>query len=110
MRAYLSPKTIQLMTMDHLPAAIKPGTSSESSRGSGFGLGFGVITDVPKTGVVGSVGEYSWSGAAGTTFWVDPREEIVVVAMVQLMQSPWPLRRELKVLTYQALTELNGKP
>jgi CubicO group peptidase (beta-lactamase class C family) len=105
----LSPKTIQLMTMDHLPAAVKPGTSSEASRGSGFGLGFGVITDVPKTGVVGSVGEYSWSGAAGTTFWVDPREEIVVVAMVQLMQSPWPLRRELKVLTYQALTELNGK-
>jgi len=105
----LSPKTIQLMTMDHLPAALKPGTSSEVSSGSGFGLGFGVITDVPKTGVVGSVGEYSWSGAAGTTFWVDPREEIVVVAMVQLMQSPWPLRRELKVLTYQALTELNGK-
>jgi CubicO group peptidase (beta-lactamase class C family) len=105
----LSPKTIQLMTMDHLPAALKPGTSSEVSSGSGFGLGFGVITDVPKTRVVGSVGEYSWSGAAGTTFWVDPREEIVVVAMVQLMQSPWPLRRELKVLTYQALTELNGK-
>jgi CubicO group peptidase (beta-lactamase class C family) len=105
----LSPKTIQLMTMDHLTAAVKPATGSESSRGSGFGLGFGVITDVPKTGVVGSVGEYSWSGAAGTTFWVDPREEIVVVAMVQLMQSPWPIRRELKVLTYQALTELNGK-
>jgi CubicO group peptidase (beta-lactamase class C family) len=105
----LSPKTIQLMTMDHLPAVIKPGTTSESSRGSGFGLGFGVITDVPKSGVVGSAGEYNWSGAAGTTFWVDPREELVVVAMVQIMQSPWPLRRELKVLTYQALTELNGK-
>jgi CubicO group peptidase (beta-lactamase class C family) len=105
----LSPKTVQLMTMDHLPAVVKPGTSSETSRGSGFGLGFGVITDVAKSGVVGSVGEYSWSGAAGTTFWVDPREELVVVAMVQIMQSPWPLRRELKVFTYQALTELNGK-
>jgi CubicO group peptidase (beta-lactamase class C family) len=112
----LSPKTIELMTMDHLPAALKPRTSGESttagpgsSAGSGFGLGFGVITDVAKNGVVGSVGEYSWSGAAGTTFWVDPREEIVAVVMVQLMQSPWPLRRELKVLTYQALTELNGK-
>jgi CubicO group peptidase (beta-lactamase class C family) len=105
----LSPKTIQLMTIDHVPAAVKSGTSSELSSGSGFGLGFGVITDVPKSGVVGSVGEYSWSGAAGTTFWVDPREEIVAVAMVQLMQSPWPIRRELKVLTYQALTELNGK-
>ena len=112
----LSPKTIQLMTMDHLPATVKPGTSGEAppvnlgaSAGSGFGLGFGIVTDVPKNGVIGSVGEYSWSGAAGTVFWVDPVEEIVVVGMVQLMQSPWPLRRELKTLTYQALTELNRK-
>ena len=112
----LSPKTIQLMTMDHLPATVKIGTSGETPTvslggvsGSGFGLGFGIITDVPKSGVIGSVGEYSWGGAAGTVFWVDPVEEIVVVGMVQLMQSPWPLRRELKTLTYQALTQLNSK-
>jgi CubicO group peptidase (beta-lactamase class C family) len=110
----LSPKTIELMTMNHLPAMVKVGPSGEApslggSGGSGFGLGFGIITDVPKSGVIGSVGEYSWSGAAGTLFWVDPVEDLVVVGMVQLLQSPWPLRRELKTLIYQALTELNGK-
>jgi len=109
----LSPKTIQLMTMNHLPATIAPDKSGESPmittggfQGSGFGLGFGVVIDVPKSGNMGSVGEYSWGGAAGTVFWVDPVEEIVVVGMIQLMGSPWPLRSELKTLTYQAITEL----
>ena len=79
------------------------------SGGSGFGLGFAVVIDVPRSGAVGSPGEYSWGGAAGTIFWVDPVEDIVVVAMIQLMQSPWPLRGELKSLTYQAITELGRK-
>ena len=110
----LSPKTIELMTMNHLPATVKAATSGETpaaglSSGSGFGLGFGVITDVPQSGVIGSAGEYSWGGAAGTVFWVDPVEDIVVVGMIQLMGSPWPLRKELKSLTYQAVTELNDK-
>jgi CubicO group peptidase (beta-lactamase class C family) len=112
----LSPKTIELMTMNHLPAILKAGAGGEApvvgagpSAGSGFGLGFAVLTDVPRSGAVGSPGEYSWSGAAGTIFWVDPVEDIVVVAMIQLMQSPWPLRRELKSLTYQAITELGRK-
>lgn len=111
----LSPKTVQLITMDHLPAAVsadgtgeRPGLGALGSyTGAGFGLGFGVVHDVPATGVIGSVGEYSWGGAAGTIFWVDPVEDLVVVGMIQLMQSPWPLRSELKVLTYQALTRLN---
>jgi CubicO group peptidase (beta-lactamase class C family) len=109
----LSPKTIEYMTRDHLPATAKAATPGErpagNRPGSGFGLGFAVLTDAAKGGVIGSEGEYSWSGAAGTTFWVDPVEDIVVVAMMQLMGSPWPLRSELKALTYQALTELNGK-
>jgi CubicO group peptidase (beta-lactamase class C family) len=112
----LSPKTIELMTMNHLPALLQAGAGGSPPApgaglraGSGFGLGFAVVTDVPRSGVVGSPGEYSWSGAAGTTFWVDPVEDIVVVAMIQLMQAPWPLRSELKALTYQAITELNHK-
>lgn len=114
----LSPKTVELMTMDHLPAAVAASGSGENPgltgvgggrTGSGFGLGFGVITDVPATQMVGSVGEFSWGGAAGTVFWVDPVEDLVVVGMVQLMQAPWPLRSELKALTYQALTELNNR-
>ncbi len=114
----LSPKTVELMTMDHLPATVAASGSGENPgltgvgggrSGSGFGLGFGVTTDVPATQMVGSVGEFSWGGAAGTVFWVDPVEDLIVIGMIQLMQSPWPLRRELKALTYQALTELNNR-
>jgi CubicO group peptidase (beta-lactamase class C family) len=108
----LSPKTIAYMTTDHLPAAIRAGGSGETmgigtSGGSGFGLGFGVLNDVVRSGVLGSAGEYSWGGAAGTIFWVDPVEELVVVSMIQLMGSRWPLRSELKVLTNHAIVELN---
>ena len=77
-----------------------------AAQSFGFGLGFGINMDPVAAGVLGSLGEYSWGGAAGTVFWVDPVEEMVVVGMIQLMGSPWPLRRELQVLANQALTEL----
>ncbi|MEE2604930.1 MAG: hypothetical protein VYB19_02090, partial [Bacteroidota bacterium] len=55
--------------------------------------------------VIGSKGSYSWGGAAGTVFWVDPVENLVVVSMIQLMNSPWTLRNDLRVSIYQALAE-----
>ena len=55
--------------------------------------------------MIGTKGTYSWGGAAGTIFWVDPIEEIVVVSMIQLMSSPWSLRNDLRVATYQSLTD-----
>ncbi len=105
----LSPRTVEFMTLNHLPASISTGGSGENpGRGNGrdgfgFGLGFGLVTDVAASGVMGSVGEYSWGGAAGTIFWVDPVQDFVVVAMIQLMGSPWPLRSELKVAVNQAI-------
>ncbi|MFU8815577.1 MAG: serine hydrolase domain-containing protein [Pseudomonadales bacterium] len=113
----LSPKTIELMTMNHLPTLVSASGSGETPAvgalggysGAGFGLGFAVVTDVPANRVIGSVGEYSWGGAAGTIFWVDPVEELLVVAMIQLMGSPWGLRNEMKALTYQAITELSPR-
>jgi len=57
--------------------------------------------------VAGSVGAYTWGGAAGTNFWVDPVEDVVVVSMIQLMDSPWSWDNELRALTYQAITKLN---
>ena len=63
------------------------------SNGFGFGLGFGLVTDSVKRSIIGSDGEYNWGGAAGTIFWIDPVEEISVISMIQLMNSPWPLRR-----------------
>ena len=108
----LSPKTVEYMVADHLPGALSASVAGESpavvslSSGYGFGLGFGVMTDAVKNGVIGSAGEYMWGGAAGTLFWIDPVEEIIAIGMIQLMSSPWPLRSEMKVLAYQALTEL----
>jgi CubicO group peptidase (beta-lactamase class C family) len=109
----LGPKTVQLMTMNHLPAVIADADGKRAEiededehRGAGFGLGVAVVEDVPASGESGSVGEFGWGGAAGTEFWVDPMEDLVVVGMIQLVQTPWPWRAELKSLTYQALTEL----
>ncbi len=109
----LSPKTIEYMTLNHLPAAIAASGSGETptlgalgSSGVGFGLGFSVVTDPAATGTISSQGEYAWGGAAGTIFWIDPEEELVSIAMIQLMASPWPLRADMKATTYQAITEL----
>lgn len=106
----LSPRTVEFMTINHLPASIDrggsgetPGLGGQALNGFGFGLGFGLVTDVAASGVMGSVGEYNWGGAAGTIFWVDPVEDFVMVAMIQLMGSPWPLRSELKVAVNQAI-------
>ncbi|MCY4565607.1 MAG: serine hydrolase [Gammaproteobacteria bacterium] len=108
----LSPKTVDYMATNHLPGALSATAAGESpvdtlrGDGFGFGLGFGVLTDTVRSGVIGSPGEYNWGGAAGTLFWIDPVEEGITIGMIQLMGSPWPLRTEMKVLTYQALTEL----
>ena len=106
----LRPETVDLMVMNHLPTTLSSGGQGERPLGKedkdrdGFGLGFGVVTELDDEDVV-SLGEYSWGGAAGTIFWVDPVEEIVVIGMIQIMGSPWPLRETLTALTYEAITE-----
>lgn len=107
----LGPKTVAFMTKNHLAEdsmldswGEKP-TDDIGRPGFGFGLGFGVVTDSTAISIMGSDGEYNWGGAAGTVFWIDPVEELVVVSMIQLMQSPWPLRSDVKVAVYQALNE-----
>jgi CubicO group peptidase (beta-lactamase class C family) len=109
----LSPKTIKFMRANHLPAAISSGGGSgeqpilggASLGGFGFGLGFGVVTDTSANGVIGSAGQYYWGGAAGTVFWIDPVENLVVVSMMQLMGG-WPsYRPDLRVATYQSLLD-----
>ena len=108
----LGPKTVAYMATDHLPGAINAGGAGERpadallGSGFGFGLGFGIVTDPVAARVIGSAGEYNWGGAAGTVFWIDPVEDLIVIGMIQLMGSPWPLRAEMKTLTYQALTEI----
>ncbi|NKB98299.1 MAG: serine hydrolase [Pseudomonadales bacterium] len=101
----LGEKTVKYMAKNHLAASNSVSIPGEHGLGTGFGLGFGVIADTVNTGVLGSNGEFSWGGAAGTIFWIDPVEELVVVGMIQLMGSPWTLRSDLKVATYQAITD-----
>ncbi len=98
----LGRKTVELMTQNHLPALLE---EPDPNSTFGFGLGFRVILNVPSTGAPGSEGEYSWGGAAGTIFWIDPKEDLIAVVMIQLMSSPYNLRRELKSLIYQALID-----
>jgi len=111
----LSPKTVAYMRANHLPAStIATGNSGEQPNlvgdplgGFGFGLGFGIVTDTAAQGVIGSGGQYFWGGAAGTVFWIDPVENLVVVSMMQLMGG-WPsYRPDLRVASYQAIIELN---
>jgi CubicO group peptidase (beta-lactamase class C family) len=83
----LSPTTVAFMTADHLgPMKIVP--RGGVGTGYGFGLGFAVRTTPGIAGVSGSVGEYRWGGAAGTAFWVDPKEEMITVLMTQGAPGP----------------------
>ena len=105
-------KTVDLMTMNHLPgnsdlARMSRSLFSETTNaGVGFGLGFAVTTDVAPTLIPGSVGEYYWGGMFSTAFFVDPVERISMVFMTQLSPSSlYPIRRELKTLIYSALND-----
>ncbi|MGN7999655.1 serine hydrolase domain-containing protein [Sphingomonas sp. 22176] len=107
----VSPKTIDLMTTNHLPggsdlAAMSRALFSEATNaGTGFGLGFAINLDVAKTLIPGSVGEFYWGGMFSTAFFVDPVERISMVFMTQFSPSMlYPIRRELKTLIYSALT------
>ena len=107
----LGPKTIELMTMNHLPdgrdlAQLSVGAFSETANeGVGFGLGFAMSLDPTLTGG-GSVGEYYWGGAASTIFWNDPVEDLTVIFLTQLMPSrTFNFRGQLKQLIYSAITD-----
>jgi CubicO group peptidase (beta-lactamase class C family) len=112
----LSPKTVQLMTSNHLPgdqeiADLSPVTDAfnESGyRGIGFGLGVAVTLDPARAGIPGTAGEFAWGGMASTAFFVDPKEDMAVVFMTQAIVDTARrvrLRRDLRSLIYGAMTE-----
>ena len=108
----LSPRTVAFMTSNHLPggcdlAAMGQSRFSETSYvGIGFGLGMSVVLAPGPSGVPASPGVFAWGGAASTAFFVDPRERLVVLFLTQLIPSDsYPLRQELRALTYQALID-----
>ena len=108
----LGPKTLALMRSNHLPggrdlADMSVSMFSEATyRGVGFGLGFAMTTDVARTGITGSLGEYWWGGAASTAFWIDPVEDLCVVLLTQFRPSSlYPIRRELRTMVSAAVID-----
>ena len=106
----LGRKTVELMLRNHLPGDMasmgQPTFSEMPMEGVGFGLGGAILLDPARAQILGSEGEFTWGGMASTAFWIDPKEELSVVFMTQLIPSScYPIRRELRVLVYQALVD-----
>lgn len=96
-RRYLGVKTVDLMATNFLDGEYAPGY--------GFGLGVQVRTDLARGNVIGSIGEYGWSGAANTHLFIDPEEELIGIVFTQLFPfGYYPLARRFRVAVYQALT------
>lgn len=110
----ISPKTLALMTANHLPGGrdlteMSTSLYSEATyAGVGFGLGFSVTMNPASTLVPGSAGEYAWGGAATTSFWIDPAEELIAIFMTQVLpSSAYPVRRELRTMIYASIIDSN---
>ena len=98
----LSPKTIQLMSSNHLGVDNKV---VFGRAGTGFGLGVAVSVNQAAIGELGTQGEYNWGGGAGTKFWIDPQEHLIGIFMTQSIPHVGRLGVDFKYLTYQAITE-----
>lgn len=102
----LSRKTLAWMTSDHIPAQLKPLKIGLWTLDHGVGLGFRVITSLGEARSLTSLGEYGWSGAAQTYFWIDPVEEFIGLFMTQYMPiEPYPVQERFKNLAYQAIAD-----
>jgi CubicO group peptidase (beta-lactamase class C family) len=106
----ISPKTLELMTANHLPGGkdltqlSKSLFSEAEMAGIGFGLGFATTIDSAATLTPCSTGDFYWGGMYSTAFFVDPIEDIIMIFMTQLMpSSTYPIRREIKTMIYSAL-------
>jgi CubicO group peptidase (beta-lactamase class C family) len=99
-------KTLALMHANRVPAALLPlEVGGFPLPGYGFGLGSRVAMDVAATSAPGSVGEFGWSGAAKTHYWVDPQERMVGIFMTQSMLSFDLPELDMRALAYQAIDD-----
>jgi CubicO group peptidase (beta-lactamase class C family) len=111
----LASATVRLMSSDSLPPGLGYSERAKTemadlaptpAAGQGFGLGFAVRTVVGHNSLPGSVGTYYWTGAYGTTFWIDPREKLIGIMMIQVpLSKTAPYRRAMRYLAYQALSD-----
>lgn len=99
----LGRKSVELMRSDHLGDLRRVGGFPE---GYGFGLTFAVNPGPGKTANVGSEGEYNWGGAAGTSFWIDPKEHIIGVFLINVLPSTDTVAAgQFKRMSYEALVD-----
>lgn len=108
----LGPRTVEFMQINHLPTGGdlasmgQPQFGESTMEGIGFGLGFAVLMDPAKAQLLGTPGEAYWGGAASTAFFVNPEEDLALVFLTQLLpSSSYPVRRELRIATYQAIED-----
>lgn len=111
----LSRKTVELMTSDQIPASTERHSPVSlmldafgpvPEMGTSFGLGFAVRVAPGRNPVPGSVGDFSWSGITGTYFWVDPKESLVTVLMLQIPRDALvPYWRQTRMRVYQSLAD-----
>ncbi len=96
----LGKQTVAFMTADH--TGNRPGRPP----GLGFGLGYEVRTRVGDSAIPGSVGEYGWAGNAGTLFWIDPKEQLIAIYMVQVSDPDRvELRNRFRTMVQAALID-----
>ena len=91
----LSRKSVELMQSARV--------DSDGDQIPDFGLGFEIIVDAAKAGELGSIGTYSWSGAYLTSYWIDPKENLIAVFLSQVRPSQSDIRAKFNTIVYQAL-------
>ena len=109
----LSPKSVELMTVDHLGGLLMRNVNDTGAlfgeeSGVGFGLGFRIVDDLGARGELGSAGEYGWGGAYHSSYWVDPKQELVVVYLAQLIPAGnLDDHAKFRALVYQVIDTAN---
>ena len=98
-KRYLTPATIAYMTSDHV-GGLGLGSAYLPGDGYGFGLGFSVRRENGQSPMPGTAGDYGWGGAAGTTYWADPKQQMYVILMMQAPKQRVIIRNKLRGLIY----------
>lgn len=103
----LSRKTIELITANHLPASFLPyEIGGNPWLGYGYGLGLRTLMDLGQVQLPGSLGEFGWAGAAGTYFWIDPKEDLIGIMMTQMQPAGISLvNQDFRTMAYQAIVD-----
>ena len=99
----LSPVTVDLMTRDHIGDV--PAGSVVQPGSAGFGLGFAIRGNPGADGEIGSEGAYYWSGFFNTTFWVDPKEQLLGILLTQIFPSGSDIQERFRIMAYQSIVD-----